>query len=167
MSDQWRTEMFVPHRLENWSGSPLDSTSTGCTLERGTTYCLIGDPSRKSATIVVDEADIELVEIGQTARVWIRENPNAVCVGKIDQESTTEIERAPTSLVSKDDLKMIDDGGGRERMASVAFNVRVPLVNPGGDIPVRATGWAKIEVPAITVGQRIKHYLLSTFRLSL
>ncbi|MFK8114776.1 MAG: hypothetical protein AB8B91_21420 [Rubripirellula sp.] len=166
LNDQWRNEMFVPHRLKGWVGSPLVSSSIGCTLERGTTYCLIGEPEQLSATLVVDESDIELVELGQLARVWLREQPGVVVTGEVQEISTAEIERAPASLVSKDDLKMIDDGGGRQRMANIAFNVRVPLDADGASIPVRSTGWAKIKVASVSIGDRIKRYLLSTFRLT-
>ncbi len=166
LSDRWRNETFASHQLKSWSGSPLEASSVGCTLDRGTVYCLIGDPTIVSATLVVDESDIELVDVGQSVRVWLREKPGVVATGQVQEVSTVEIEHAPAALVSKDDLKMIDDGGGRERMANTAFNVRVPLLQAGDAIPVRSTGWAKIEVADATVGQRIMRYIHGTFRLS-
>ena len=166
LSDEWRHEASVPGRLERWRGTPLQDSSVGCTLDRGTVYCLIGDPARLSATVVVDESDIESVDVGQFARIWLRENPGVVVTGQVQEISAVEIEQAPTSLVRKDDVKMIADSSGRERMAAVAFNVRIALLDSDAVIPVRSTGWARIEVPANTVGQRIKRYLSSTFRIS-
>jgi hypothetical protein len=60
---------------------------------------------------------------------------------------------------------MIADSTGGKRMASVAFNVRVSL-DTDGSVPIRSTGWAKIDVPGSTLGRRIKQYVLRTFRLS-
>ena len=166
MKDQPRSEIHLPHQLKSWSGSPLDSSNVGCTLQRGTTYCLIGDPTRLSASLVVDESDIELVDVGQTAQVWLRENPGEVITGEIEKISDAEIERAPESLVSKDDVKMVDEGDGRARMARKSFHVRAPLQTDDATIPIRSTGWAKIKVPKTTVGTRIKQYALRTFRLA-
>ena len=167
IGDPWRPETNDPIRLERWTGTPLSETSVGGTLQRGTVYCSIGDPEKLSATVVVEESDIELVEVGQSARVWLRENPGVVASGSVAEISRVEIEQAPNSLVNKEDVALINDPDGQQRMAAVSFNVRIPLAETDDAIPVRATGWAKIEVPSITLGQRIKRYLLSTFRLSM
>ena len=166
MSDVLTPRASLPGRLPGWSGSPLDAKNIGCTLDRGTAYCLIGAPQRFSATVVVDESEIELVSLGQQARVWLRECPSEVSSGTVNEISDVEIQNAPTSLVSKDDVKVIDEGDGVQRLANVSFNVRVPLDVDGGKLPIRSTGWAKIQVPSTTIGQRVKRYLLSTLRIS-
>ncbi|MEM6776880.1 MAG: efflux RND transporter periplasmic adaptor subunit [Planctomycetota bacterium] len=155
-----------PHQLRSWIGSPMDASNVGCTLQRGTTYCLIGDPSRLSATLVVDEADIELLRVGQPAQVWLRENPGRVITGEVRRISSQTIEAVPEGLIRHDDVKMINDGAGQTRMANTAYHVEVSLDDVGTEIPLRSTGWAKITVPQTTVGTQIKQYFLRTFRLS-
>ncbi|MEM9365598.1 MAG: biotin/lipoyl-binding protein [Planctomycetota bacterium] len=155
-----------PHRLRRWAGSPMDESNLGSTLERGTVYCLIGDPEDLSAILVVDETDVELLQVGQSARVWLREHPGDVVSGTVVKISTKEMESAPDSLVSKDDVTMIDEGGGQSRLANTSFRVRVSLDRSGLVVPIRSTGWAKVTVVETTIGSRIKEYLLRTFRLA-
>lgn len=166
MDPQARRETSEPHRLRRWEGSPMDDLNLGSTLERGTTYCLIGNPNELSATLIVDETEIERVQVGQSARVWLREHPGQALDGVVQKVSTKEMESAPESLVSKDDVKLIDEGDGRSRLANTSFRVRVALEDAVIDVPIRSTGWAKVTVVETTIGTRIKEYLLRTFRMS-
>ena len=117
----------------------MDESNLGSTLERGTAYCLIGDPHELSATLVVDETEIERIQVGQRAWVWLREHPGRALAGSVQKVSTKEMERAPDSLINKDDVKMIDDGEGQSRLASTSFRVRVTLEDAGIDVPLRST----------------------------
>lgn len=166
LPDAWRARTVSRYQLGQWEGSPVEKQSTGATLDRGATYCLIGDPNSLSATLLVDESEIESVRVGQAVRLWIREQPSEVIMGRVIGVSAAEAEGGPEALVAKDDIKLIDDGNGTTRLASTSFNVRVSLELISTAIPVRSTGWAKIEISPATIGQRIKRYLLNTFRLS-
>src|SRR5262249_43335127 len=53
-------------KLKPWSGVLLDPQNRGAALEPGTLVCLVGDPARLSAVLLVDDNDISRVRPGQT-----------------------------------------------------------------------------------------------------
>jgi putative peptide zinc metalloprotease protein len=155
-----------PDRLPTWQGTPLDPINAGCTLESGTTFCLIGDPLQLSAMLVVDQSDIEFVRIGQTVRIALRELPGQTLSGSVANLSESQLDVAPSELVAVGSLSVVRDEQGVARPASASFQVRVVLDSPDRLIPLRAAGTAAIRVAPQSFGQRIYRYLASTFRFA-
>ena len=49
-------------RLPGWTGSPLAPKNLGAAYTDGELICRIGDPAELEALLVVDQADIDLVD---------------------------------------------------------------------------------------------------------
>jgi hypothetical protein len=62
-------------QLPTWYGTPLKPENQGCTLTEGTLFCQVGDPKQMKATLVIDQADIESVRLGQNVRIQLDELP--------------------------------------------------------------------------------------------
>ncbi len=150
--------------LSYWSGTPLDAENVGCTLENGTTYCLIGDPTRLVGVAVVDQADIELVRAGQIARLWLRQLPGQRLDGVVSDISASPMEEVPSMLLPTGDLPLAHDEPGASQPASASFYVHVALPTPSSRIPLRSTGWVKIATEPESLARRIYRYLARTIR---
>ncbi len=154
-----------PHeRLGRWRGTPLDSENRGCTLDTGTMLCWIGDASQVTSIAVINQSDIPLVKPGQEVTVWTSAYPSRKLVGKVDAISLAEFDTAPRTLIESGALPMIEDATGNRNLVDVSFNVRIPLEQIDRAIPLRSTGWAKIEVEPITLVKRMRQYVARTFR---
>lgn len=154
-------------RLQQWSGTPLDEENRGCTLSPGTLLCWIGNPARVAAVAVVDQSDVPLLSLNQSARVRTRGCTGDSLRGHVTQVSLAEFDAAPRTFSEASDLPMIQDASGNKRDAGVSFNVRIPLEPDERVIPIRGTGWAKIDVEPVTLAKRIQRYIAGTFRWSL
>jgi len=150
--------------LGTWTGSPLDPTNAGCTLEAGTVYCLVGDPQQLEALLIIDQSQIEFVCAGQPVHIWLRELPGQRLTGTVTKVADSQIETVPRALLAQGELAVTPDASGVMRPASAAFQVRVSLDSRNESVPLRSTGWAKIEVAPQSLGQRLYRYLVSTFR---
>jgi putative peptide zinc metalloprotease protein len=161
-----RSPTNSPHDLPAWGGTPLDAINAGCTLESGTTYCLIGDPARLSAVLVVDQSDIELVRVGQPVRIWLKQLPGGNLSGAVAQISDSQLESAPAAIVADGGLPVVRDESGSARPASASFQVRVSIDPQDRTVPLRSTGSASIAVQPQSLGRRIYRYLAATFRFA-
>ena len=65
-------------RLPTWSGSLLEATTAGAYVEPGTLVCMIGDPQRLSAVLLVNDTDVKRLQPGQTAKLQIEQLPDGV-----------------------------------------------------------------------------------------
>jgi len=160
---EYRPMRIVPGDLSTWHGTPLDIRNVGCTLESGTTFCLIGDPHRLEAILVVDQADIEYVKVGQQVSLWLKQLPGKRLHGTVEEVSDSRLDYAPDPLLADGELSIVSDESGLARPASSSYHVRVVINSPGQAIPIRSTGWAKIAVQPQSIAQRIYRYLCSTF----
>jgi putative peptide zinc metalloprotease protein len=165
LPDEARPGVTAPQELGRWIGTPLDPENAGCTLESGETYCLVGDPTNLSANLVVDHADMELVKLGQPVRLWLRAWPGRTVNGTVAGISREPIEKLPAALLATRELAVLPSPAGPPQSAEVAYQVRVDLERVDGTIPIRSTGWAKIEVQRDSLARRLYRFLARTFGL--
>ena len=164
LPDESRREITEPNELSTWNGTPLDAENAGCTLESGDTYCLIGDPSRLSAILVVEQANVDLIQRGQPGRLWFRELPGQAVRGTVKEISRGPLDALPAALVAGGELAVLRSDAGKAQAAEVVFYVRIDLEPLDMTLPLRSTGWGKIEVSHASLASRVYRYLARTFR---
>ncbi len=160
-----------PHQTEagelpNWTETPLDPRNHGAYLETGTVVCLIGDPGCLEATLVIDQADVDLVHVGQKVQIHLDELPGETLDGTISTIGELDLKVAPRELVIAGDLPTKMDESGLSRPLSASYQARVKL-NPTGHVSLRsgAPGRAKITVEPQSVANRLLRYLQQTFEM--
>ena len=153
--------------LGGWSGTPLEERNRGSYLDRGDLLCKIGDPHRLEAILVIDQADIEFVRIGQRVRIRLSQLPQRFLWGKIREISEIDLHVVPRELIGEEDLPMRRDEGGVPRPLSTSYQARVALEGHDAVLLLSATGKAKIYAPPRPLAQRVYRYLRRTFRFDL
>ena len=86
-----------------WSGNLLDEQNRGALVEPGTLVCLVGDPQKPSAVLLVDDTDVARLTPGQRVRLVLDQQPGQVLTGEVldvarhDAESAeSQVTPAPT-----------------------------------------------------------------------
>ncbi len=153
--------------LDYWSGTPLDDENLGALLEAGTLYCLIGNPARLEAVLVIDQADLEFVRKGQRVRMALGQLPGDTLWGTIDEISEIDLKIVPRELTAAKQLPTVTDPSGIARPLSASYQARVVLDEHPHALLLSAPGRAKIHVAPQTLGKRLYRYLSSTFRFEL
>lgn len=153
--------------LRDWNWTPLNHASAGCYLDIGTEVCLIGDPTRMAAMLMIDQSDVELVRQGQSASLILDERPAEILrgsvseVAEVDQRATYHVIKKGTPAHSSWDRNVSDVAFGTAYQARVTFDGRELQWLPGG------TGRGKIVVTPLSIWQRLARYLNRTFRMEL
>jgi putative peptide zinc metalloprotease protein len=158
---------FSPDRLRAWSGDLLEPRNVGAYLESGTLFCVIGDPLRLEAVLVVDQADMQFVSQGQRVRLKLDQMPGRVVEGTITEVSKTDLKVAPRELAKESGLAIRLDRAGIPHPASTSYQARVALDACPQGLLVGAHGQAKILAAPQSLGSRIYHGLSQVFRFAL
>lgn len=181
-----------PTRLPAWSGSLLDAKTLGAHVEPGTLICLVGDPRKLTAVLLVDDTDIKRLEPGQKTRLRIDELPGQVIDGEVVEVARHEVDDPENTKMRRADLSPLLAGvvapgrsgalyearvrfelGARseERGASTSELGHVQQSNDSllaprsSQLIIGGRGEGKVTAERITVGRRIYRYLAQTFRL--
>lgn len=173
-------------RLPGWSNSLLDAKSVGAYVEPGTLICLVGNPQKLTAMLLVDDTDIKRLEPGQKARMRIDELPGQVVEGEVSEVSRHELGDIENLRQRQADLSPLLLGlvapgkNGSLYEARVKFeeergvrseerkksNGNSALLDPRfSSLIVGGRGDAKVTAERITVGRLIYRYLAQTFQL--
>lgn len=170
----WVTRREDPEEtLPAWSGVPTDPRNVGAYLEEGTLYCKVGDPVQLEAVLVIDQADIGLVDEGQEVELKFDELPEDVLYGTIEEISQQDLKVTSKRLSSRAGGELAtktDPNTGAERPASTSYQARVPLDDPNGLLRLGLRGQAKIFMKYKgwqTIGGRIWRTITRTFNFRL
>ncbi|HKD37383.1 MAG TPA: HlyD family efflux transporter periplasmic adaptor subunit, partial [Pirellulales bacterium] len=166
--------VLPPHRqskppaggeLPTWMDTPLDPRNCGAYLETGTVVCLVGDPRRLQATLLIDQSDVDLVRVGQKVQIHFDAFVGRSLEGKIASIGELDLKVAPNELVIAGDLPSRIDENGNPRPVSATYQARVELP-PSDDLSLRsgAIGRAKITVDSASLASRLIRYLRQTFQ---
>ncbi len=159
-----KAKTLYPGQLLEWSGSPLDRRNAGCTIQSGTPFCLIGDPEKLEALLVVDQSKIDNVQIGQTVRMRFAQMPGKTLSGVITEIAENELESAPQELAKAGNLAVVTDESGITRPVDTSFHVRVEIDSVHAGMLLRTTGQARVSVQPQSLATRIYRFLVTTFR---
>jgi putative peptide zinc metalloprotease protein len=155
----------APDELPTWTDTPLDPRNRGAYLETGTVVCLVGDPKRLEATLVIDQADIDLIRVGQKVRLRLDELPDESLTGTIAAIGELDLKVAPRELVIAGDLPSRIDESGTPRPLNTSYQARVELDPERHRLQSGAPGRAKIYAEPQSIAQRLMRYLRQTFEM--
>lgn len=149
--------------LLRWRGTPLEPENRGCTLQTGTLLCLVGDPRRTEAVVIIDEADLPLVRVGQQVRIQLEQTPGNVLRGTIRELAAHDMESIPRELLGTGELAARIQGGTATPLTKT-YQARVELEGQEVPLQIGAPGRAKIVVAPQSLVARVRRFLDRTFR---
>ncbi|NLF68755.1 MAG: biotin/lipoyl-binding protein [Candidatus Anammoximicrobium sp.] len=167
-------------RLPTWSGSPLDRKNLGAAYQASELVCRVGDPTDLEALLVVDQADIDLVDAAMgvdsqgrpKVKLQLDAFPGRTLHSHVEQVARVELKAMSASLSSQAggrvETKM--DRSGVSRPLSTSYQARVPLDDQDalqGLISNGMRGRAQIYTRWQSLGARLYRYLSRTFHFEL
>jgi putative peptide zinc metalloprotease protein len=155
--------------LPTWSGTPFLPRNVGATLAESTLFCQIGDPRALEAVLVVDQADIERIAVGQPVEILLDEFAGERHRGAIAEvaQQKLDVSAARLSHKSGGELTTKTDATGVERPESASYQALVPLNDPQGVLRQGLRGRAKVHAHWETLATRGWRYLTRTFQFEL
>lgn len=156
-------------QLGGWFGTPLDEKNRDAFLAESTHLASIAPDDHFDAVLLVDQADRRDVAIGQQVEIKLEHLPDKTYTAEVEEISKRHLEFAPDVLSNKygGDLSTVTDPSGHERLASVAYQVKVrlekdtPLLMPG------MRGRARFLVDSRTAADWGWRYFRQTFHFRL
>jgi putative peptide zinc metalloprotease protein len=153
-------------KLAKWSGSLLEPAARGAHVEAGTLACLVGDPNRLAAMLLVDDADVKFVQPGERARVRIEQLPGQVIEGEVVEVARHETAAADRAQEARADLSPLFAGLIAPGHEGAYYEVRVTFDEPmARGLVIGGRGDAKVATERVTLARRIWRSLAQTFRL--
>jgi len=152
-------------RLPVWSGGVLEPQNLGAALQQGTVLCLVGEPDRFEAVMVVDQSEVEFVGRGQKVDLRLDAFPWRTFRGTVDELAETHIENGSERLSVKagGQVPTETDESGREVPISTSYEALMTLDDPDAVFTPGMRGTARIKVGSRTVGQWLLRLLWQTF----
>ena len=152
--------------LPTWSGTPLEPEARGAYLEREVLFCQIGDPKKMEAILVIDQAELNFLEVGQRVDIKLQELPHNTLEGHIAKIGDLDMKNIPKSLTTTYGGPVAvkkDPKTGVERPADTLYQARVPLDDPEGLLRIGVRGQAKIHAAWKPLGVRIWRFITNAF----
>ncbi len=162
-----RADRPAEGELAGWTGTPLDERNRGSLLERGTLVCQIGDPRRLEAVLVIDQAEVDFVRVGQPVRLRLDQLSRQFLTGEITEIAELDMDLVPRELLGEKQLAARTDRAGQVRPLSTGYQARVRIDDHRETLSIGATGLAKVEVERQTLARLLYRYLRRTLRLEL
>jgi len=156
-------------QLPSWSGIPLDKENLGCFLEQGTKVCLVGDPRRFKAVLVIPQSEIEFVAVGQKVQIKLDVLPDRTFLSTLAEISAQAMEVGLERLATRTggEVPMRIDRTGVERPVTPSYQGAVYLVDDEGILQIGLRGRAKIHVAPQSLGYRLWRWIARTFNFTL
>jgi putative peptide zinc metalloprotease protein len=153
-------------RLATWSGSLLDTHNQGAHVAPGTLVCLVGEPSRLTAVMLVDDRDVKRLRSGQRAELCIDQLPGQIIEGEVIDVARHDVRDAQSEAAGRADLAPLFAGLVPPGKTTALYQARVRLESPAArSLVIGGRGQAKVAAERITVARRILRFFTQTFRL--
>ena len=152
--------------LQQWTGLPLDERNRGCWLARSTPFCLIGDPTKFDALLVIDHSDVRYIKQGQSVRVRLNVTPGEVLHGTVAEVGRRELQFVPQPLAANREVAHKPLRSGVNQPLRTSYQVRIALDDQDSPLLLDARGMAKVAVTAEPLSHRLYRFLIRTFRVS-
>lgn len=162
-------DRLPPGQLAPWSGSPFDAKNAGAHFADGDLICLIGDPQEMEAVLVVDQADIDLVRVGDRLRVKLDAFPLSTLESKVEKIANKDLEASPVSLSIQGGgtLDTRTDSTGAQRPLNPSYQVRSGVLNQDTvQLQMGLRGQGKIAVEWKSLGYRLYRFVIRTFHFN-
>jgi putative peptide zinc metalloprotease protein len=160
----------VEDQLPGWWGTPLEAKNVGATLEQGTKFCSIGDPSKLEARLLIEQDYSSDVAVGQPVKLLLNQSAQYTYSTAIDDiEKGKEVPVAPSRLSSLNGgpLPAQMDSQGVPRPLTPHYYAYAPLSQDEVALRVGLIGTAKISIPDRTIAERLYRYAARTFNFDL
>ncbi|WP_442484497.1 hemolysin D [Aeoliella sp. SH292] len=160
----------VEDQLPGWWGTPLEAKNVGATLELGTKFCSIGDPSKLEARLLIEQDYSSDVAVGQPVKLLLNQSAQYTYSTAIDDiEKGKEVPVAPSRLSSLNGgpLPTQMDSQGVPRPLTPHYYAYAPLSQDQVALRVGLIGTAKISIPDRTIAERLYRYAARTFNFDL
>jgi putative peptide zinc metalloprotease protein len=157
-----------PDALPLWDGSPLDVANQGCYLETGSPVCLVGHPSRVSATVLIPQAELPFVRLGQRVELLLSGLSDRTLPGVVAEISPVPVDVLPRELAARNALPIDPNALQTPQPMEPVYRVRVTLEPVGAAPPLRwATGEARIRLASEPLAYRLWRGARRTFHFQL
>jgi putative peptide zinc metalloprotease protein len=158
-------------RLHAWLGTPLSERNLGAHFQASELLCLVGDPRRLEAMLVIDQSDMEFVQEKQEVKIRLDAYPSETYVSRIDEIARQDMKVTPASLTTQagGTLATRTDEQGQATPLSTSFQAWAPL--PEGatnhDLPLGLRGQGRIYAGNRSLGSRLWRYIMHTFHFQM
>ena len=152
-------------RLPTWSGILLDERHRGALVEPGTLVCLVGDPAKLSAVLLVDDTDVARMTPGQNVRMVFEQVPGQILRGEVVDVARRDAERGDSTMTARADLASLFAGLTPSGRDDAHYQVRVKFDSPAQPLAIGGRGEAKVAAERITLARWLARYFAQTFRL--
>jgi putative peptide zinc metalloprotease protein len=152
-------------RLPTWSGTLLDARNRGAWVEPGTLVCLVGDPEKLSAVLLVDDTDVARLAPGQKVRMILEQFPGRVLAGEVVDVARRDAERSDSTMTARADLAPLFAGLTPPGRDDVRYQARVKFDPTDQPLTIGGRGEAKVSAERITLARWLARYFAQTFRL--
>jgi putative peptide zinc metalloprotease protein len=166
----YKNNKQVPEgRLSTWTGSLFEQHNLGARVERSDLICRVGDTKQMEAMLVIDQADVELVQKGHKARLVTEAYVYNVYEGEIESIADIDLKQSPAGLSTQagGDLNTKMDASGMPRPISTSYQARIPLTDNDGSLFVGLRGHARVYTGWQSAGERLFRYVIRTFHFHL
>ena len=150
--------------LQSWRGTPLEERNRGCYLETGTLFCLVGDPRRFEAVLLVDQADRPFIRKGQLVHLVMDAFTTHRLKGTITEIAKSDVKVAPREIAASDDIRVRFDARGNPMPVDTLYRARVALDQQHPALVAGCGGRAKIVSDRRTLAWRLLRSLSRTFK---
>ena len=132
-------------------------------MKPGTTVCLVGPNESLAAMLLVNQDDINVVRVGQPARIVWHEPSGEVLTGRITEIAALDLDLLPRDAVQRLNLPARPTAEGTLVPVGTWYQARVHLDPTEAPLPRAAAGDAKILIAPQSLGTRIIRWLTRTF----
>lgn len=155
--------------LASWSGSPMDRENLGTHLDAGNLFCKVGDARQVEVILVVDQADVEFVQVGQAVTLRFASYALDTTRARVAEISKRELVQTPEGLSHQagGTLESRTDADGNQRPLSTSYVVRILVDDLSSGIREGVRGQGCIEVEPMTLSEWLWRKVARVFRFEM
>ncbi len=137
--------------LRTWDTTALAMRNRGAWIEAGTQLGTLGEAGRYDAIALVRQQDLRYVSEGQSVSLTLPHVSRGALSGQVVEVASSSVDGIPEELASK---RMVMPSARRNGPADAYYQVRIRLQSSDEALAMRSTGYAKINVPWISLWGR-------------
>ena len=131
--------------------------------------CLVGEPEKFEAVMIVDQSEMEFIAKGQPVDLKLNAFSWRIFTGTIEEIAETHIESSSQRLSVKSggQVPTRTDESGRELPISTSYEVMMTLNDAEAVLTPGMRGTARIKVGSRTLGQWLLRLIWQTFNFKM
>ena len=149
--------------LPVWSGSAMAQHNRGCLIERETLLCVIGDPRKLEAHLLVNQSDINMIRTGQIVDLFVVEDDCEV-TGRVSAIAPANVDRVPVELLDDRWIPVRKTESGQIEPLETLYRVTVTFTERPRHASINSVGIARVRLPSMSIWDRTYRYLSQSFQ---